>query len=510
MSNSDFVIENGVLKKYTGSGGDVVIPDGVKDIYLNAFYNCIGLTSVTIPDSVTEISRGAFMNCSGLTNIIIPDSINHIGLSAFDNTGYYNDESNWKNGVLYIGNYLIKVKESISGNFEIRPGTKCIAAGAFYNCTGLMGVAIPDSVTSIGISAFEKCGFDKVVIPAGVKEIYNYAFKGVKEIAVYETLKTDLLGILGLSSVNAKETIVACDCTVLNVDGSIKYRAPVYSDGKSTYDILRKTCNTSGKVRFNLSVFDANFKSITKSGLKADIADFRLNNPYELSDESREMYEKYLRRNGKKKDESPKSNEFAVTGTKLLKYLGNESTVIIPDGVTSIGDSAFSGSSVRELIIPKGVKTIEKNYFGYSTAFCGSLESISIPDSLTSMPYGAVDHIKDHLKMNQYENGLYLGNSKNPYVCLVTTINKDIKSITVPDGCRIICGYAFEGCLDLDKIELPDSLVRIEDQCTNARERINIYFRKSLKINLPKNYLKQAEKLPADLTYGLITEKWMN
>ena len=397
------------------------------------------------------------------------------------------------------------------GDVVIPEEVTSIDDDAFRNCKNLTSITIPDSVTSIGGGAFYNCtGLTEITVPEGVNKVGVYAFKGVKEITVYETLKTDLLAILGLSSVNAKETIVACDCTVLNVDGGIKYRAPVYSDGKSTYDILRKTCNASGKVMFNLSFFDANFKSITKSGLKADIADFRLNNPYELSDESREMYEKYLRRNGKKKDESPKSNEFAVKGTKLFKYLGNESTVIIPDGVTSIGDSAFSGSSVRELVIPEGVKTIEKNYIGYSTAFCRSLESISIPDSLTSMPYGAVDHIKDHLKMNQYEHGLYLGNSKNPYVCLVTTVNKDIKSITVPDGCRIICGYAFEGCLDLDKIELPDSLVRIEDQCPNARERINIYFRKSLKINLPKNYLKQAEKLPADLTYGLITEKWMN
>ena len=40
MSNSDFVIENGVLKEYTGKGGDVVIPDGVTSIGLDAFKDC--------------------------------------------------------------------------------------------------------------------------------------------------------------------------------------------------------------------------------------------------------------------------------------------------------------------------------------------------------------------------------------------------------------------------------------------------------------------------------------
>ena len=64
MSNpADFVIENGVLIKYVGHGGDVVIPEGVKEIGYSAFYNCKSLASVTIPDSVTEIGWRAFEGC---------------------------------------------------------------------------------------------------------------------------------------------------------------------------------------------------------------------------------------------------------------------------------------------------------------------------------------------------------------------------------------------------------------------------------------------------------------
>ncbi len=67
MSNaSDFVIEN-VLTKYTGPGGDVVIPDGVTEIGKDAFSGCTGLTSVTIPDSVTAIGKSAFSGCEKLT-----------------------------------------------------------------------------------------------------------------------------------------------------------------------------------------------------------------------------------------------------------------------------------------------------------------------------------------------------------------------------------------------------------------------------------------------------------
>ncbi len=70
MTNlSDFVIEDGVLKKYRGSGGDVTIPSGVTSIGERAFWYCSGLTSAEIPKSVTSIGRRAFEGCSGLTSI---------------------------------------------------------------------------------------------------------------------------------------------------------------------------------------------------------------------------------------------------------------------------------------------------------------------------------------------------------------------------------------------------------------------------------------------------------
>ena len=82
-SNNDFEIENGVLVKYTGAGGDVVIPDGVVSIGEEAFYSSVSLTSITIPDGVTSIGDGAFKCCTSLISIIIPISVTSIGNGAF-------------------------------------------------------------------------------------------------------------------------------------------------------------------------------------------------------------------------------------------------------------------------------------------------------------------------------------------------------------------------------------------------------------------------------------------
>ena len=173
MSNiSDFVIEKGVLKKYTGPGGDVVIPDGVTEIGDYVFYKSKTLTSVSFPKSLRIIGSQAFASCNGLTAVTIPPSVKEIRWSAFDwcenlKDVFIEDLDAWC--AIEFGGIFANCGNPLSAgaNLYLRgerikdlvvPETvKEIHNYAFYHCVGLETVVIPEGVASIGEYAFFEC-----------------------------------------------------------------------------------------------------------------------------------------------------------------------------------------------------------------------------------------------------------------------------------------------------------------------------------------------------------------
>jgi hypothetical protein len=163
----------------------ITIPNSVTTIGNYAFMNCQGLTSITIPNSVTGIGNNVFWHCSSLTSITIPNSVTTIGYSAFSNcsglTSIIVEDANSTYDSRENCNAIIETTTNtlIAGcqNTIIPNSVTSIGNTAFYCCSSLTSVTIPDSITTIGYSAFAYCsGLTSITIPNSVTSIGNTAF----------------------------------------------------------------------------------------------------------------------------------------------------------------------------------------------------------------------------------------------------------------------------------------------------------------------------------------------
>lgn len=233
--DSDFKVDaNGVLTEYTGSSIYITIPDSVTSIGDHVFYGNKDIVSVTIPDSVTSIGDYAFSYCHRLVTVDIPNSVTNIGENAFvfceslTNVKIPNSITNLKPFVfggcysltgLNIPDSVTTIEENALAfnkfvSINIPASVRSIHSTAFVGCQKLEKISvstsnpnykdvdgilfnkngtelvaypigksdteytIPDSVTTIDTSAFEKCiNLTKINIPNSITNISDYVFK---------------------------------------------------------------------------------------------------------------------------------------------------------------------------------------------------------------------------------------------------------------------------------------------------------------------------------------------
>ena len=301
---------------------DLVIPTGVKRIESRAFNNCSELISVTMPDSVKDIGENAFSNCNNLSAVYIAD------ISAWCNIKFWNEKANplYYAHDLYIDDELVK-EIVVAG--DLNPF-------AFYNCSSLISVEIQSGVDIIGKDAFYGCvGLQELRI-ADIAKWCGMTFDSAETNPLYYAhnlyldggLVTDLVIPVGVASISDH---AFNGCTSLH---SVTLHAGVTDIGSDAFSMCSALT----------AVYIADLTAWCGIDFENEVA-----NPL------------YYAHN---------------------LYLGEEklTELVLPEGVVSIGDYAFTGcSSLKLAIISESVTAVGDHVFAGCTSLTIHAGPISIP-----------------------------------------------------------------------------------------------------------------------------------
>lgn len=399
----------------------VEIPNNIKTIGNSAFNGCSRLASITIPDSVKSIGKDVFSYCSSLTSITIPNSVTSIGNSAFSFCSSLTS---------------ITIPDSVTS----------IGSFAFGGCRSLTSINIPNSVTNIGDEAFYGCrSLTSINIPNSVTSIEYLAFNYCTSLKI-----VDFRGATRVPTVQSD--------SFSNVPTTCKFIIP-----DELYDSWITATNWA-------SLYASGYQFIKASEYPTEGLAYTLNSDgtsYSCSgigtatDTNITVAKTY--------------NDLPVTGVANNAFSGNTSitSVIIPDGIESVGFNAFKG--------------------------CTNLSNIKVFDSVTNIGNSAFDDMAWY--DSQSDGVVYVGKVAYDYKGIMP---EDSTSITIQDGTLGIAAQCISSNLSsklrVSEINIPSSVVFIGEVAFSSCSNLT-------SITIPENVAKIGAAAFYNCT-GLTTINW--
>lgn len=430
----EYTIDNGkvILTAFTGDDIEIIVPGTVEGcpvtaIGARAFAGRYGLESVSLPESIASIGESAFAQCYNLTSINLPAGIASIGAKAFDEcfnltasvtAGSYAHKWCNENGVSCKAEGAAQVvfeyavdggKVTVTGYdgddaevvipaaVEGYPVT-AIAAEAFADCHSLSAVTLPASIAAIGENAFARCyNLRTINLPESITSIGANAFadcynvtaavesgsyahqwcvqngvsceSGAAEATDVEyTMSNGAVTVTGYSG-DETEIVIAAE-----IGG---YPVKAIADGAFSDDYMMRSVSlpewieTIGKGAFarcyNLNTINLP-ESITSIGDGAFAECINLSAKVKTDSYAHT----WCRNNG---------IVFEAEGTgedepgEVLK------TCVLPESLTTIGESAFVNIAAEMVILPDGCVTIGSSAFANNL----NLRKVYMPDSVTDI-----------------------------------------------------------------------------------------------------------------------------
>ncbi|MBQ8885046.1 MAG: leucine-rich repeat domain-containing protein [Clostridia bacterium] len=473
------------------------IAEGTIGIGGSTFYKCNTFSQMIIPDSVKIIDDAAFESCAQLTNVVIGAGCERIDDHAF--FGCVNLQ------YVQLGAYDFDLQEITSSSL------KSIGYRAFYGCTLLSSIVIPETVEIIKSYAFRKT------------DMYKKAESGSALVYAGNWL-VDFNQDGVISSIMG-----GGDGNFAVADGTVGVAEYAFFNAAYIFGVsFPESVKTISRAAFYQA---ANIEKVTLPSTLKRIEEytfygcpylFEIELPQELEYIGRSaFYECSFMGCGVSED-----------GTMVVD---KEATLVIPDSVKTIEDYAFyrcgymatdreTGEvfyyGIDNLVLGNGVKSIGINSFNKFF----SLKNVTIGSGLESVgekafyTCPALETVTIGSSVKKIENRAFYGCASLKSVTIpanVETIEKyafykcsSLQSITLEEGVKVIGDYAFSGCTKLKTLILPDSLTSIGKQAfRNSKALKSVTLSKNL-VTMANHAFYGCTNMTVYTEYESIPEGW--
>ena len=480
-----YQIRNGVLESYTGREEELVVPDGVHTIGTGAFKACISLKRVVLPPGLAVIGNDAFKGCRKLEEIKVPDGVKIIGSYAFHRCHALRRIC-LPDSVEEVGDCAFLYCDRL---VEARlPGVKRLGAQMFLNDVRLQKVELSVELEAESIcDMFTGCSRITEIILAGGEHVrianaVEAAASGQDMPPLARQVVTDILKMMELEGRRLVRFLINLKHVEIP-EGVESLAKSCFFDKRGIVSVtlpgsLReiesrafRNCISLEQIEFQgeemqgeeVEIREDAFRNCTslktiRLGKKQEYQLTGLVGVTEVSGNGQDIPDMVLR------IQKQVLGNFRLSGTILLRYLGEESRVVVPEGITRIGAEAFAGKeAIDRVILPESLAEIGAEAF----RDCLLLQSISFPEGLCRIGAGAFEHCVKLLRVN-LPSGLSQVEERTFRHCLA------LHEVTLPKGLRKIGEGAFYGCISLKKLAFPERLEEIGElafyRCDSLKE----------------------------------------
>lgn len=354
-------------------------------------------------------------------------------------------------------NIVTAVSQATSGCIAIpeRLGglpVKEIADYAFYGCSQLTSVSIPNCVTNIGCMTFSGCSeLTEVVLPNNIQSLNEYVFKDCSSLTGI-TIPSSVTciwwgafqGCSGLTSITIPDSVTRINSSAFS--GCSCLASIVIGSGLRIIDSIDHTVLSFSGCPALRSFY-----------VSSDNMVFSSENGLFLSKDGKTLIQGVIG------DVTIPNFVTRISGCAFFGYAGLTS-IAVPDSVTSIGWGAFEGcSGLTSLTIPDSVTDIEDGAF----SGCTGLSAITIPRSVTNLSYNPFSDCPGLTSIHVSPDNPVYDSRDNCNAIIRTSDNvlmAGCKNTIIPQGVTSIGYDAFRGCSELTSILIPNSIKNIRSE----------------------------------------------